>query len=66
MMAIVLRLLRDERSAIVTRHAAIASMLAGASVAAGIFLTVVGNNAYEQSSQRVIWALASGAGPLSA
>jgi len=64
MMAIVLHLLGDERSAVVTRHAAMASIFAGASVAAGIFLTVVGSNLYEQSSQRVIWALATGTGPL--
>jgi len=65
-MAILLTLLRDERSAIGTRHAAMASMIAGASVVAGIFLTVAGSNLYEQSSQRVLWALASGAGPLGA
>ena len=64
-MAIVFCLLKDQRSAIVMRHAAIASIFAGASIAAGIFLTVVGNE-YEQSNERVIWALASGAGPLSA
>ena len=65
-MAIVFCLLKDQRSAIVMRHAAIASIFSGASIAAGIFLTVVGNNEYEQSNERVIWALASGAGPLSA
>jgi hypothetical protein len=43
-----------------------ASIFAGASVAAGIFLTVLGSNLYEQSSQRVIWALAAGAGPFAA
>ena len=65
-MAIVLRLLADERSVIVTRYAAMASMFAGASVAAGIFLTVVGNSLYEESSQRVIWALLTAAGPFAA
>ena len=65
-MAIVLRLLEDERSAIVTRHAAMASIVAGASVAVGIFLTVVGSSQYEQSSHRVIWALATGPGPFAA
>ena len=65
-MAIVLRLLGDERSAIVTRHAAVASIFAGASVALGIFLTVAGSALYEQSSQRVLWALAAGAGPFAA
>jgi hypothetical protein len=66
MMAIVLRLLGDERSAIGTRHAAMASIFASVSVVAGIFLTIAGSNLYEQSSQRVIWALATGAGPLAA
>ena len=65
-MAIVLRLLGDERSAIVTRHAAMASIFAGVSVAAGIFLTVAGSALYEQSSQRVLWALATGVGPFAA
>ena len=65
-MANILRLLADERSAIGTRHAAVASICAGASVIAGIFLMVAGSSLYEQSSQRVLWALAAGSGPLGA
>jgi hypothetical protein len=66
MMANILRLLADERSAIGTRHAAVASICAGAGVVLGIFLTIAGSSLYEQSSQRVLWALAEGAGPLGA
>jgi hypothetical protein len=66
MMANIRRLLGDERSAIETRHASMASIFAGASVVVGIFLTVASGNLYEQSSQRVIWALATGPGPLGA
>ena len=56
------RILGDEHSAIRVRHAAIASIVAAASVAAGIFLTVIGNQLYEQAGQRVLWALATGIG----
>ena len=65
-MAKILRLLGDERSAIGMRHATLASIWAGASIIAGIFLIVASSNLHEQSSQRVIWALAAGAGPLGA
>ena len=61
-MADMRRILGDERSAIRVRHAAIASIVAGASVAAGILLTVFGNQMYEQAGQRVLWALATGTG----
>jgi hypothetical protein len=57
-MADMTRILGDEHSAIRVRHAAIASIVAAASVAAGIFLTVIGNQLYEQAPQRVLWALA--------
>ena len=56
------RILRDEHSAIRARHARIASLVAVASIAAGIFLTVFGNQLYEQAGRRVLWALATGAG----
>jgi hypothetical protein len=55
-------ILGDEHSAIRARHAAIASVVAVASVAAGIFLTILGNQLYEQAGQRTIWALAAGSG----
>lgn len=61
-MADVRRILGDEHSAIRVRHAAIASFVAVASVAAGIFLTVLGNQLYEQAGQKVLWALAAGTG----
>jgi Flp pilus assembly pilin Flp len=64
MMASILRLLEDERSAIAIRHARLASLYAGAGVAAGIFLTVAGNTLHQGASQRVLWALADGLGPL--
>ena len=47
-MAAIGRILRDERSAIGMRHAGLASMLAAASVAAGIFLIVAGSQLYER------------------
>jgi hypothetical protein len=65
MMVNIVRLARDERSAVGVRHAATASLLAAASVIAGIFLTVASSGIYEQSSQRVLWALA-GRGSLGA
>ena len=61
-MADMTRILGDEHSAIRMRHAAIASIVAAATVAAGVFLTVVGNQLYEQVRQRVLWALAAGTG----
>jgi hypothetical protein len=61
-MADMKRILGDEHSAIRVRHAAIASIVAAASVAAGIFLTVLGNQLYEQAGQKVLWALAANAG----
>jgi hypothetical protein len=61
-MADMTRILGDEQSAIGVRHAAIASIVAAASVAAGVFLTVIGNQLYEQAGQRVLWALAAGTG----
>jgi hypothetical protein len=42
------------------RHATTASILAAATVAAGVFLTVIGNQLYEQASERVLWALVAG------
>lgn len=59
-MASIQGLLSDERSAIGMRHAARASVFAAAGVIAGIFLTIAGNGVYEQSSERVLWALADG------
>ncbi len=56
-MASIWGILADERSAIRTRHAAIASVIAVAGVAVGMFLIFVGNELYQQSSQRVLWAL---------
>jgi hypothetical protein len=64
MMASILRLVQDERSAIATRHARLASVYAGAGVVAGIFLTVAGNNLHLGASRRVLWALADSLGPL--
>jgi len=61
-MADMTRILGDEHSAIRVRHAAIASIVAAASVAAGVFLTVIGNQLYEQAGQRVLWALAASTG----
>ena len=63
-MAAAPRILDDEHSAIQLRHAAIASLFAAGSIAAGIFLTVAGSQLYEQTSQRVLWALAAGPGVL--
>jgi hypothetical protein len=56
------RILDDEHSAIRVRHATTASILAAATVAAGVFLTVIGNQLYEQASERVLWALVAGTG----
>ena len=56
-MAMILRLLGDERSAIASRHMRMASIWAVASVVAGISLMVVGGSLYEESSRQVIWAL---------
>jgi hypothetical protein len=61
-MADMKRILGDEHSAIRVRHAAIASIVAAASVTAGIFLTVLGNQLYEQAGHKVLWALAADAG----
>jgi hypothetical protein len=63
-MAAIGRILSDERSAIRTRHATIASIFAAASVAAGIFLMVAGNQLYEHTGQRLIWTLAAGGGAI--
>ncbi len=52
------RLVRDEWSAVAFRHAAIASIFALAITGLGIILVIVGNQIYEQSSGRVLWALA--------
>jgi hypothetical protein len=56
----------DERSTIRLRHAAIASVIAVVGVGAGMFLIFVGSQLYEQTSHRVIWALAEGVGSLCA
>ena len=61
-MADMRRILGDEHSAIRVRHAAVASIVAVASIAAGIFLTVLGNQLYERAGQKVLWALAAGTG----
>jgi hypothetical protein len=58
-MAALGRIAGDERSAIRARHAGIASMFAAVGVGAGIFLTVLGSQVYEQSSHGVLWALAA-------
>ncbi len=60
-MAVFRGVLCDDGSAIRLRHAAIASMLALAGTAAGIFLIVASHQIYEQTSQRVLWALAESA-----
>ena len=60
-MAAIRGVLCDECSAIRLRHAAIASVLAIASVGAGIFLIVASHQIYEQTSRRVLWALAESA-----
>jgi len=65
-MAAIRGILCDERSAIRLRHAAIVSVLAAAGVGAGIFLIVAANQLYEQTSHRVLWALADGARALGA
>ena len=58
-MAAIRGILKDERSVIRTRHAAIASIVAVAvaGVAVGMFLIFVGSDLYQRSSQRVLWAL---------
>jgi hypothetical protein len=61
-MAAIGRILGDESSAIGLRPAAIASIFAAAGVAAGIFLTIVANQMYEQSGRYVLWALTATAG----
>jgi len=58
-MAALGHILGDERCAIGARHAAVASIFAAVGVAAGIFLTVLGSQVYEQSSHHVLWALAA-------
>jgi hypothetical protein len=65
-MAAIRGILCDERSAIRLRHAAIASVLAAAAVGAGIFLIVAAHQLYEQTSHRVLWALAESARALGA
>jgi Mg2+/citrate symporter len=60
-MAVIRSILCDDGTAIRLRHAAIASLLALAGVGAGIFLIVVSDPIYENSSHRVLWALADGA-----
>jgi hypothetical protein len=65
-MAAIFRILSDERSVIRPRHAAIASVLAAASVGAGIFLIIAANQLYEQNSHRVLWAFAEGVRALAA
>ncbi len=60
-MAPIRDILCDDRSAIRLRHAAIASVLAVAGTGVGIFLISVGRQLYEQTSHRVIWALAESA-----
>ncbi len=62
-MAVIERLLRDERSAVGIRQAGLASALAAASVAAGIFLIMASSERYERASRSVIWAVIDGAGP---
>lgn len=57
-MAALKRILLDERSAIKLRHAAVASVLAAASVATGTFLNVAGIQVHERASERMLWALA--------
>ncbi len=47
-----------DRSAIRRRHAAIASVLAVLGIGAGMFLISAGSQLYEQTSRRVLWALA--------
>ena len=56
-MAAIRGILKDERSVISPRHAAIASIVAVAGSAVGMFLIFVGSDLYERSSQRVLWAL---------
>ncbi len=56
-MAAIRGILGDERSVISTRHAAIASIVAVAGVAVGMFLIFVGSELYARSSHRVLWAL---------
>jgi hypothetical protein len=56
-MAVIRGILGDERSTVRVRHAAIASLVAVASLALGMFLIFVGSELYERSSHRVLWAL---------
>ncbi len=65
-MAAIRGILCDDGSTIRLRHAAIASVLAVASVGAGIFLLVASHQIYEQTSHRVLWALAESARTLGA
>jgi hypothetical protein len=60
-MAAIRGLFCDDGSAIRLKHAAIASVFAVAGVGAGIFLLVASHQIYEQSSRRVLWALAEAA-----
>ena len=63
-MAAIRRILGDEQSAIRLRHASFASIVAAASIVVGVGLVGAGNQLHEDAGQRVLWALAAGAGAL--
>ena len=60
-MAAIRGVLCDDFTAIRLRHAAFASMFALAGIGTGIFLIVASHQVYEQTSRRVLWALAESA-----
>jgi hypothetical protein len=59
--SVVCRVVCNDGSAIRLRHAAIASVVAVAAIGAGTFLIVASHQIYEETSSRVLWALAEGA-----
>jgi hypothetical protein len=63
-MAAIRRILGNEQSAILVRHASVASIIAAASIVVGVWLIASGNQLYEDAGQRVLWALAASAGAL--
>jgi len=60
-MAAIRGLVCDDGSVMRLRHAAIASVVAVATIGAGSFLIVASHQIYEETSRRVLWALAESA-----